>query len=152
MSAPKKRALVLAAVILGILGIGGAAAAYASSDDAPGDDHVATVGSVRSVGLVPVTPTPVASPSDDSALTPAPDASLPTPSTNPTSGLPTDADHPQGDDSIGRIGGGSGDDNAVAEDDQVGNDNPGNDNPGNDNSGDDHGGNRGSHGSDDVAD
>jgi hypothetical protein len=107
----KKRSLALTAVIVGFLGIGGMAAAQASSDDAPGDDRVAS-----SVGSVTATPRPVPRPSGNVTPTPIAVTPLHIPSTDADSGFLTDADHPEGDDSIGRTGGANGHDDALSGD------------------------------------
>jgi len=151
MFSTRKTITIVALAAAGVLSVGAVASAQAQSGSVPTSDHrtPATSGTpsvgddngLRGDGTV----------DDDSAL-PVTPTTVPAPS--PSTGLPTDADHPQGDDSIGR---GDGDDANEADDVDGDDSHSGvsDDGAGHD-AGDDHGQNRGGdrgddsgHGSDD---
>jgi hypothetical protein len=152
MFSTRKTVTIVALALAGALSVGAVASAQAQSghEAASRLDHPTPASSVTpSVG-------------DDNGLrgngTVDDDSTLPvTPTTTPapSSGLPTDADHPQGDDSIGREAGDDADESDDVADDShsgVSDDGAGHD-VGDDNGaghdvGDDNGGNSG-HGSDD---
>jgi hypothetical protein len=154
-----KKILLTAVVLAGVMSVGVVATAQArNGSPSSSDDHTPTA---------TFSPSPSPSPSlddglrgdgsiDDNSLDDnglrgdgsIDDNSSATPTPGPVApnGLPTDADHPQGDDSIGRVDGGHG------SDDGVGDDGVGDDDSGRDDSGDDSDDDSGHGGGDDSDD